>query len=190
MTHGTHCHSSHPHPDLPIKHTWHAFPDYLKEDQTTLLNITSGRITQYIRMINICHPDTMVQIIDWSKQVSHIITTSCHGPRSTTCRVKGQDEVTTSHFHDHFTRSLSAAHRVMIALPPPKCHHNSTKYLPTIKEAIKASDTIYINLHTRRRESLLYLVKGQLIYLSPKPWLTKPSEGASGHPVRMPFLQV
>nr|CAN65422.1 hypothetical protein VITISV_025932 [Vitis vinifera] len=93
VTHGTHCHPSHPHPDLPIKHTWHAFPDYLKEDQatlinissgritqyirminicpdylkedqTTLINISSGRLTQYIRMINICHPDTMVRIID------------------------------------------------------------------------------------------------------------------------------
>nr|CAN80903.1 hypothetical protein VITISV_016632 [Vitis vinifera] len=60
VTHDTHCHLSHPHPDLPIKHTWHAFPDYLKEDQTTLINISSGRLTQYIRMINICHPDTMV----------------------------------------------------------------------------------------------------------------------------------
>ena len=64
VTCGTHCHPGHPHPDLPIKHTWHAFPDYLKEDQTTLINISSGRLTQYIRMINIFHPDTMVQIID------------------------------------------------------------------------------------------------------------------------------
>nr|CAN66007.1 hypothetical protein VITISV_006818 [Vitis vinifera] len=59
VTCGTHCHPGHPHPDLPIKHTWHAFPDYLKEDQTTLINISSGRLTQYIRMINIFHPDTM-----------------------------------------------------------------------------------------------------------------------------------
>ena len=64
VTHGTHCHPNHPHPDLPIKHTWHAFPDYLKKDQTTLINISSGRLTQYIRMINIFHPDTMVRIID------------------------------------------------------------------------------------------------------------------------------
>ena len=25
------------------------------------------------------------------------------------------------------------------------------------------------------------------LYISLSPWLTKPSEGASGHPVRMPF---
>ena len=43
-----------------------------------------------------------------------------------------------------------------------------------------------MNLHTKRKVSLLYLVKGQLIYLS-EPWLTKPSEGASGHPVRTSF---
>ena len=92
-------------------------------------------------------------------------------------KMKWQQVTSTITSHDHLPRSLSAAHRVMIALPPPKCHHNSTKYLPAIKEAIKASDTIYINLHTRRRVSLLYLVKGQLIYLSPKPWLTKPLEG-------------
>ena len=97
-------------------------------------------------------------------------------------KMKWQQVTSTITSHDHLPRSLSVARRVMTALPPPKCHHNSTQYLPAIKEAIKTSDTIYINLHTRRRVSLLYLVKGQLIYLSPKPWLTKPSEGASGCP--------
>ena len=124
VTHGTNCHPSHPHLNLPIKHAWHAFPDYLKEDQTTLINISSGRLTQYIRMINICHLDTMVRIIDWSKQVSHVITTVCHGPRSTTCRVKGQDEVTTSHFPRSFHMITyhdlcQTARRVMMALPSP-----------------------------------------------------------------------
>ena len=42
VTRGTHCHPDHPHPGLPIRHTWHASPDYLKEDQTTLINISSG----------------------------------------------------------------------------------------------------------------------------------------------------
>ena len=60
------------------------------------------------------------------------------------------------------------------------------KYLPTIKEGNKVPNTIYMDLHTRRKVSLLYLVKDQLIYLS-EPWLTKPSEGVSGHPVRTPF---
>ena len=64
VTRGTHCHPGHPHPDLLIKHTWHAFPDYLKEDQTALISISSGRFTQCIRMINICHPDMIIRIID------------------------------------------------------------------------------------------------------------------------------
>ena len=122
-----------------------SYPDHLKEVRTTLINKRhpddfhlisgppqgssndackhriSGRLPRYIRMTNIVHPDIMVRIIDWSKQVSHVITTACQGPRSTTCRVKGQDEVTTSHFprplhmitcHDlwqphHLPRSLS-----------------------------------------------------------------------------------
>ena len=43
-----------------------------------------------------------------------------------------------------------------------------------------------MNLYTKKKVSLLYLVKGQLLYLS-KPWLKKPSEDVSGHPVRTPF---
>ncbi|RVX17424.1 hypothetical protein CK203_003688 [Vitis vinifera] len=35
-----------------------------QEDQTTLINVSSGWLTQYIRIINICHPDTMLRIID------------------------------------------------------------------------------------------------------------------------------
>ena len=43
-----------------------------------------------------------------------------------------------------------------------------------------------MDLHTRRKVSLLYLVKGQLINLS-KTWLTKSSKGVSGHPVHTSF---
>ena len=68
--------------------------------------------------------------------------------------------------HDHLLRSLSAALMVMMALSPPSVHHDNTKYLPTIKVGNKAPDTIYTNLHTKGKMSLLYLVKGQLIYLS------------------------
>ena len=49
---------------------------------------------------------------------------------------------------------------------------------------------IYINLHTKRKVTSWYLVKGQLIYISLWPWLTKPSEGASRHPVRIPFVGI
>ena len=51
VTRDTHCHPGHLHPDLLIKHTWHAFPNYLKEDRTTLISTSSGRLTQYIWMI-------------------------------------------------------------------------------------------------------------------------------------------
>ena len=63
-TRGTHCHPGHLHPDLLIKHTWHAFPNYLKEDQTALISISAGRFTQCIRMSNIGRPDTMVRTTD------------------------------------------------------------------------------------------------------------------------------
>ena len=48
---------------------------------------------------------------------------------------------------------------------------------------------LYINLHTERKVSWRYLVKSQLI-ISLQPWLTKPSEGASGHLVRMSFAGI
>ena len=77
-----------------------SYPDCLKEGRTTLISIKhpDGFHNKYIRMTNISHPNIIVRVIDWSKQVLHVITTACHGPRSTTCRVKRQDEVTTSHF--------------------------------------------------------------------------------------------
>ena len=90
-----------------------SYPDCLKEVQTTLINIrhpddfhlisglpqgSSNDFHKYVRMTNISHPNIIIRVIDWSKQVLHVITTACHGPRSATCRVKRQDEVTTSHF--------------------------------------------------------------------------------------------
>ena len=67
-----------------------SYPDSLRERHTTLTNITSGQPPHRIRTTDIYYPDMLVQIIDWSKQVLHVITTSCYGPRSATCRVKGQ----------------------------------------------------------------------------------------------------
>ena len=74
-----------------------SYLDPLKERHTTLTNITSGRLPQHIRTTDIHYPDMFVWIIDWSKQVLHIITTACHDPHLAICRVKGQDEVTISH---------------------------------------------------------------------------------------------
>ena len=78
-------------------------------------------------------------------------------------------------FHDlwqprRLPQSLLAARRVMMALPPPSGIITKPKYLPTIKEGNKASGTIYMNLHTKRKVSLLYPEKGQLIYLSYHGW--------------------
>ena len=42
----------------------------------------------------------------------------------------------------HLPRSLTAAHRVMMALPPPWSHHDKPKSPPLIKEGGRASDTI------------------------------------------------
>ena len=114
VTHGTHCHSGHLHPDRLIKHTWHAFPDYLKEDQATLINISSGRLTQYIRMIDISHPDTMVRIIDWSKAslTRYHNSLSCptsHHLQSERTGWGDNKSLLTIILHDHFPRSLTAA---------------------------------------------------------------------------------
>ena len=68
-----------------------SYPDSLKERHTTLTNITSGQLPQHIRTTDIHYPGMFVRIINWSKQVLHIIATACHGPRSATCRVKWQE---------------------------------------------------------------------------------------------------
>ena len=176
---GTPPHTWHTYPD----NAWHAFssgstssgfsqeahfsyPDCLKEGQTTLININ----------IRIWLSGSLTEV----KQVLHVITTACHSPRSATCRVKGQDEVTTSHFprsfhmityHDlwqphHLPRSLSTAHRVMMALPPPSVIMTTQNISPPLKRGTKLLITIYTNLHTKGKVNLLILVKGQLIYLS------------------------
>ena len=86
--------------------------------------------------------------------------------------------MTTSHFPRSWQPrrlplSVSATRRVMMALPPPSGIMTKPKYLPTIKEGNKVPNTTYMDLHTRRKVSLLYLVKGQLcqlIYLSNHGW--------------------
>ena len=103
--------------------------DSLKERHTTLTNITFEQLPQRIQAADIHYPGMFVWIIDWSKQVLYVITTACHGPRSSTCRVKGQEwgdgkSLPTITSHDFWQsqqlpRSLLAARRVMMALPPP-----------------------------------------------------------------------
>ena len=63
------------------------------------------------------------------------------------------------------SRYLSAACRVMMALPPPSVIMTTQNISLQLKRETKLLNTIYMNLHTKRKVSLLYLVKVQLIYL-------------------------
>ncbi|RVW53310.1 hypothetical protein CK203_088509 [Vitis vinifera] len=69
-------------------------------------------------------------------------------------------------------------------------NHNNIKYLLTINEKNSTPEAVYISLHSKKKGSpgnlLIPRKRSTDLYLSLSPWLTKPSEGASGHPVRMP----
>ena len=99
-----------------------SYPDYLKEKHTALISMTSERLPQM-------HPDDLVIRIRLPRSLTEVrksctlSQTACHGPRSATCRVKGQDEVTTS----HFPRSLHTITYHDLCQPPVgwwwPCHH-------------------------------------------------------------------
>ena len=137
-----------------------SYPDPLKKRHTTLTNITSGRLPQHIRTTDIHYPDMFVRIIDWSKQVLHVITTACHGPRSATYRVKGQEwsdskslpTITSHNFwqSQQLPRSLSAARRVMMALPPPSVIMITQNISLPLKREAKPL-ILYIWTFTQRR---------------------------------------
>ena len=122
-------------------------------------HIASGRPTYPIR---ICLSGSLTEVSKSCTSFQQPATT--HVPPL--AEWKDRNEVTAS----HFPRSLSAARRVMMTLPPPRGIMTKPKYLPTIKEGNKASDTIYMDLHTRRKRNLPYLVKSQLLYLSNHGW--------------------
>ena len=77
-----------------------------------------------------------------------------------------------------------------MTLLPSKYHHDNIKYLPIINERNSTLGTIYKPSHEEEGDLLIPSKRPTDLYLPLQPWLTKPSEGASGHPVRMPFLQV
>ena len=92
MTRDMYSHPDYPHSDFP------------KSTRGALLlsGLPQGEAHDtrkyHIRTIVILHPDDrhilsgyVIRIIDWSKQVLHVIITPCHGPRSVTCKVKGQE---------------------------------------------------------------------------------------------------
>ena len=132
-----------------------SYPDSLKKRHTTLTNITSRWLPQRIRTTDIHYPGIYIRIIDWSKQVLHVITTTCHGPRSATCRVKGQEwsdgkslPAITSHDFwqsQQLPRSLSAAYRVMMALPPSSVIMTTQNIFLPLKRETKLLIKIFAN---------------------------------------------
>ena len=111
-----------------------SYPDSLREKHMTLANITFGRPTYPIRM---CLSGSLAKV---SKSY-YVIPTACYSPRSATYRAKGQEwwQVTS---HDlwqsrRLPRSLTAAHRVMMALPPPRDIMTSQKVSLPLKREIE-----------------------------------------------------
>ena len=140
-----------------------SYSDCLKEGQTTLISIN-------IWPTFTIHPDDQHRSSGydcpghWLKESKSytLSQTACHGPRSATCRVKRQDEVTTSHFprsfhiityHDlwqphHLPRSLSTAHRVMMVLTPPSVIMITQNISPPLKRGTKLL-MLYIQTFTQ-----------------------------------------
>ena len=144
MTHGTRFYPDYPHQDFP-KRTRGAL---------LLSGLPQGEAhdthKHHIRTTAISHPDdrhilsgyVFVRIVDWSKQVLHVISTACHGPCSATYRVKGQ-EWSDGKSLPMISDSRGASHD--LCQPPVgwwwPCHHLEAswqaKNLPTIKERNK-----------------------------------------------------
>ena len=74
-------------------------------------------------------------------------------------------------------------------------HHNNIKYLLTINERNSTPEAVYIKPSDKEEGDppgnlLIPSKRPTDLYPSLWPWLTKPSEGASGHLVRMPFAGI
>ena len=150
VTRSTHYHPDHPHPDtrgalllsrLPQGETHGAH----KHDIRTTSTNASGWFG---------HPDTFAQIIDWSKKVLHVITNSLSWPtfrhlQSERTRWSDNKSLPTITSHDHLPRSLSAARRVMMALPPPSVIMTTQNISPPLKRETKLL-ILYIWTFTQR----------------------------------------
>ena len=108
----------------PKEDTWHASPIRTSSGRSTRHSQTSHPDDRYITSgrptypIQICLSRSLTKV----SKSCYAILTACHGPRSATCRVKGQEwQQVTSHNLWHLRRpprSLAAARRVMMALSP------------------------------------------------------------------------
>ena len=143
--------------------TFTSYPDRLKEVQTTLVSIEHPNgFHKYIRMTSISHPSIIVRIIDWSKQVLHVITTACHGPRPPPAKWRDKRKWQQVTSHDHFTWSpttisdsrityhdlCQTTRRVIMALPPPSVIMTTQNISPSLK---KESKLAIISTFTQRR---------------------------------------
>ena len=176
----------------PKGDTWHASPIWTSSGRSTRhsqtshpddRHITSGRPTYPIR---ICFFGSLTKV---SKSY-YVISTACHDPRFATCRVKGQEwwQVTSYDLWQlrRLPQSLSAALWVMIVLPPPRGIMTSQNISLPLKRETKLLIR-YIYEPSHKEEGKLAIPSKRPTDLSLFPWLTKPSEGVSGHPVRTPF---
>ena len=127
-----------------------SYPDYFKERHTTLISITSGRLPQM-------HPDDQhrpsryVCPDHWLKK-SRFCTllqqpAMAHVPPSVEWKDKMKWQQVTS--HDHLPWSLSAACRVMMALPPPSVIMTTQNISPPLKKGTKLL-ILYIRTFTQR----------------------------------------
>ena len=114
----------------------------------------SGRSTRHLRISrpddNISYPDHWLKWVSPATSFWQSTTAHYPPPAERKDRVGGRSPPTirrlqserTGMMASHLPRSLTAAHRVMMALPPPWSHHDEPKSLPIIKEGGRASDTI------------------------------------------------
>ena len=158
------------------------YPDCLKR-RLQSIDIRTASINapapQYIRITNMAIRIWSSGSLTKVKRVLHAITTTNHGPRPITCRVKGRVEVTTRHFprsfymitsHNlwqphHLPRFLTAARRVVMTLLPSKYHHDNIKYLPTINERNSTPGTIYKPSHEEEGNLLIPSKRSTDLYL-------------------------
>ena len=136
----------------PPDETWHAslsgvIPSGLPQgtrDAFPLSGLPQGEAhsarKHHIRMTDISYPDMSGSLTKVSKSY-YIIPTVCHNPHSATYKAKGQEwwQVTS---HDlwqprRLPRSLTAALRVIMALPPPRGIMTSQKVSPPLKNEAK-----------------------------------------------------
>ena len=130
MTRGAHLYSDRPWP-YPPKRTCgtHLYPS------------PPGRSTWHSQAScsddNISYPDILSRSLTVVSKLCWVIPDSL--PELTFHRLQNER---IGAMASRLPRSLTAACRVMMVLPPPWEHHDEPKSLPTIKEGGRASDTI------------------------------------------------